>query len=136
LAALLFVIVNLVFSQQSESLNISLEKNDNNSDSQLLNINLTIGSNLSQGAFIDLPAQIKPVIKSVKLNGNDLWLINSKNPVEKDNVIGWYTQDNGIVIHYNDAISGELEIQIGHDKKQLDKNKQIQVKIHNILRTV
>lgn len=134
-SSLLFITFSFGFSQQQGSLNISIEKSENNSQPQFLNVNFIIGQSLSQGAFIDLPHQIKPVINSIKLNGNDMWLINSPDPVEKDNVVGWFVQNDGIIIHYTQNLEGNLEIQIGYDTAQFNKIEQVLVALSGVIRT-
>ena len=84
--------------------------------------------------FINLPSQIKPAIRSIKLDGNELWLINSRTVVEKENVIGWYIKDDGVVLHYNEGLNGELTIQMVFDIVQFNKAKETQVTVYGINR--
>lgn len=131
---LLFSLTFSAFSQQAGSFKISYEESENSKDPKILNIVIDVGSSLSKGMFIDLPPKIKPAIRSIKLDGNELWLINSPAIVEKENVVGWFTKDNGIVVHNNIGLNGKLSIQIVFDLIQLNKTEHAQVSIYSINR--
>ena len=122
------------YSQQAQSLDISLEEPLDIKDPKQLKLIINTGPSLAEGMFINLPSQIKPAIRSIKLDGNELWLINSQAVVEKENVIGWFIKDNGVVLHYNEGLNGELTIQMVFDIVQFNKAKETQVTVYGINR--
>jgi len=132
----LFLTVLIVFlpAQSTEILNVRIDQNEENKQPPILHVDVQNDASISQAVFIELPAGLKPVLKSAKQGGEELWLINSKEEIIQDNVIGWYTKKNGLVVHYNDFINnnGLLEIKLVPDSSRLQRFENIDVKIYPV----
>lgn len=131
---LFFTFVFTGYAQQPQTLEISLEESVNKKDPKQLKLIINTEPSLAEGMFIELPPQIKPAISSIKLDGNELWLINSQTTVEKENVVGWYAKDNGIVLHYSEGLNGELTILMVFDIIQFNKAENTLVTVFGINR--
>ena len=89
----------------------------------------------ADGIFLTLPAGLTAVVLSASLDGNVLWLINSEEKVEKDNVLGWHFRNDGIVLHYNEDFTGQLDIELAPDTVRLNRFEQIEINVHQVTRT-
>jgi len=131
---LLVSLVSLIFAQNGEILGVQLENSASNQTPQLIKTEIQINAGSSDGIFIELPQGLTAVIRSASVDGNTLWLINSDQPVDKNNVLGWQLKDNGIVVHYSSDFSGRLNIEIAPDSARLNRFDQIDITIHQVTR--
>ena len=131
---LLLSLVSIIFAQNGEILDVQLEKSATSQKSQLIKAEIQINAGSSDGIFIELPQGLTAVVRSASIDGNTLWLINSDQPIEKNNVLGWQLNDNGIVVHYSSDFSGRLNIEIAPDSARLNRFDQIDITIHQVTR--
>ena len=129
------VLILSVFAQSEDNLKVWLEQNSDNNKPVILNVNIQTGIAISRAVFIELPAGLKPVLLSAQLGDKTLWLINSKKEITKDNVIGWYAKDNGLILHYTDSIiqnNNLLEIKLVPDRNRLQRFDKVDVKVYPV----
>ncbi len=135
----IFLFITVIFSslvaQSTENLKVRLDQNENNTKPVILNLQVQTGEAISGAVFIEVPAGLKPVLHSAKLNDRALWLLNSKEEITRDNVIGWYAQENGLILHYNDSITKNselLEIELVPDSYRLERFDKVGVSIYPV----
>jgi len=126
--------ISFLFAQNGEILSLQLEKNESNTKPQLIKAQIQVNASSSDGIFVELPDGLTAVVRSASLNGTTLWLINSEQEIEKSNVLGWQLKDNGIVLHYSSAFTGQLDIEIAPDSARLNRFEQIDINIHHVTR--
>lgn len=131
---ILTVLISSLFAQSPEILKLRLDQNEDQSKPLSLNIKIETASSTSRAVFVELPAGLKPVLSSARQGENTFWLFNGKQEITKDNVLGWYAQDNGLVLHYTDK-SGELEIELVPDESRIKRFEDIDVKIYSVSKT-
>ena len=135
-AVFIFItLVSFLCAQSGKTLKVQLENNDTKAKPQVLKAQLQVTAGTSDGVFITLPAGLTVVVQSATLDGNPLWLINSENKIEKNNVMGWYYNDTGIVLHYNSEFGGQLDVELAPDSAKLSKFDQIELDLHQVKRT-
>ena len=128
----LAVLFSSSFAQSSEILKVYLDKTKDNGQPVILNVKIQTEASISRAVFIEVPAGLNPVLHSAKLGDKALWLINSNKEITKDNVIGWYAEANGLVLHYTGSITknnGLLEINLAPDSNRLERYDNFDVKI-------
>ena len=104
-----------------------------NSNIQTLN-SIKYLSRSEDVVFVELPKGLTAVVRSASLDGNTLWLINSDQEIEKNNVLGWQLKDNGIVLHYSSDFAGQLDVEIAPDSARLNRFNQLDINIHQVTR--
>ncbi len=133
---ILFIFMLSVFAQVSETLKVSLDKNKDTGKQEIINLQIQTGTEISNAVFIEFPAGLKPVLRSARADNKSLWLINSKKQVSKENVIGWYQKDNGLLLHYTDAMIQKntiLQFDIVTDSGRLGRYTNIEIKVYPVL---
>ena len=126
--------ISFVFAQNGEIVSLQFEKNESNAKPQIIKAQIQVNAASSDGIFVELPKGLTAVVRSATLNNNALWLINSAQEIEKDNVLGWQLQDNGIVLHYSSDFTGQLDIEIAPDSARLNRFEQVDINIHQVTR--
>lgn len=126
--------VSVLFAQKGEALKVQYEKNDTNEKPQVIKAQIQVTQGTSEGIYITLPAGLTAVVRSAALDGQSLWLINSEDKIEKNNVMGWYYKDNGIVLHYSNEFAGQLELELAPDSAKLSNYDQIELDLHQVKR--
>jgi len=126
--------ISFIFAQNGQILSLKLEESVSNTKPELIKAQIQIAAASSDGIFIELPQGLTAVVRSATLDGNMLWLMNGDKVIEKDNVLGWQLKDNGIVLHYSSAFSGQLDLEIAPDSARLNSFEQIDINIHQVKR--
>jgi hypothetical protein len=124
-----------VFAQLSETVKVRLDKNKDAAKQEIINVQLQTGTEISNAVFIEFPAGLKPVLHSARADNKDLWLINSKKQISKENVVGWYQKDNGLLFHYSDALlqnNSTLQFDIVTDSSRLERYTDIEIKVYPV----
>jgi len=127
-------LISFVIAQNGAIVGVQLEKNENTNKPQLIKTQIQVNAASSDGIFIELPQGLKAVVRSASLDGNTLWLINSNQKVDKNNVLGWQLKDNGIVLHYSSQFNGRLDIELAPDSARLQRFDDIDISIHQVTR--
>jgi hypothetical protein len=129
------VLMSSVLAQSSETLKVSLDQENDANKPVIFTVKVETSAEIGNAVFIEFPAGLKPVLRSAKLGNKQLWLLNSKQEITKDNVIGWYTKDDGLILHYTDSItenSDSLEIELVPDQKRLQRFEKVDVKMYPV----
>lgn len=135
----LLIFITLAFSQSKELLTLSANKEDQSDKPVSLTLRLQTDNSFINGFYIELPKGINSVIRSIKMDGRDLWLIEKEQPVQQNDVVGWYKKDNGVFLHYNQNLlqtPAQLEIELVPDNKKLLRVETFDVKIHTAERKI
>jgi hypothetical protein len=128
----LILFLNLpLFAQESELLKIDL-KDSSGSEPQIIDVELNLSESVSNGIFLNFNPEISPVVRSVKVGTNEMWLINNNQSVENENVISWFSHEQGIVFRYNNFTSGIIQIIIAHDSAKLSNIQSLTIEVYQI----
>lgn len=119
------------YSQNNDNLRINYT-GDSLATDNIIEINLRLTPNISNGTFIKFLSAIKPAIRSVQIDNSEMWLINKNQIVDKNNVIAWYNQGEGIVLQYQNKQNGNMAIQIAYDTDLLKKIQSLTIEIYEI----
>lgn len=68
----------------------------------------------------------------MQIDNSEMWLINKNQIVDKNNVIAWYNQGEGIVLQYQNKQNGNMAIQIAYDTDLLKKIQSLTIEIYEI----
>ena len=90
-------------------------------------------SGMENGLLIELPAGIKMVPLSARLNENDLFLQNLDQTPARESVINWHLTEAGVVLFFAEGqySSGDqliLKTLTTQIKKRIDDNQQINIR--------
>jgi hypothetical protein len=129
----LLIFATLAFSQSNELLTLSVNKEGTDNKPVSVTLRLQADNTFSNGFYIELPKGIKTVIRSIKRDDQELWLVESEQPPQQDNVVAWYTKNNGLFLQYNEnllAIPSQLQIELVPDNKRLQRIESFNVRIN------
>ncbi len=92
-----------LFAQVFENIDLTKE---NGQDRIAVQIRLTS----AEKAFeLKLSPNVPVTLERAELGENSLWLKRTENNVEESNVLGWFQNDSGLVVHNNaDVMSNSL----------------------------
>ena len=131
---ILLGLISFVIAQNGAIVGVQLEKNENTNKPQVIKAQIEVNAASSDGIFIELPQGLTTVVRSASLDGNTLWLVNSDQQVDKNNVLGWQLKNNGIVLHYSKEFSGQLDIELAPDSARLSRFDEIDISVHRVIR--
>lgn len=134
IALLLSGLVYFTFAQSTEILKVSIDQNTGNNKPVVIHIEVESDNSISQAVFVELPAGLKPVLKSVNQGDKAFWLIRSKKEITRENVIGWYVKNNGLVLHYKNIFDTNvpLEIELVPDSTRFQRFEKVEVKVYPV----
>ncbi|MCB0282235.1 MAG: hypothetical protein H6627_06155 [Calditrichae bacterium] len=127
---LLWAGISALLAQSSEILKADIRSNPDNRQDYEMDMEVQLDNSLSDGFFIELPEGMKTVVKSIRKDGENLWLVNSRKAVDQKNVIAWYAAENGVYFSYTlDELSGSLVIELVPDNKKLKRFDNFEAKL-------
>ncbi len=112
------LLIGLLLSMPLLAQNMGLNPEVSNTFSDAHNFKMKIifdlSSPLQSGFYIQLPSGIEATPTTIFLEGKELWLKQAESVPQKQDIIHWSRQDNGILFLFADGIltSGRLLFQL------------------------
>lgn len=88
---------------QNTNLEMNIQKIQNTDNWELI-LNYTFASPVDSGIFVELPVNLAATPVSISLDGQEMWLKNSKENINNDSVVYWASSDSGIVLRFNSGL--------------------------------
>lgn len=99
------LLINITFlPAQTDQLQVSVAPLSGSETDREMIIDWQASVQLSEGILIQLPQGVKAVPVSIRINDAEMWLKNGEAPPERDSVVVWQLNADGLVLLFDNGL--------------------------------